>query len=39
MGKKIALQNDWYFSSKYEAGMESDYSLEGMVPVDRKSVV
>lgn len=33
MGKKIALQNDWYFSSKYEAGMESDYSLEGMVPV------
>lgn len=33
MGKKIALQNDWYFSSKHKAGMESDYSLEGMVPV------
>ncbi|NLE25606.1 MAG: glycoside hydrolase family 2 protein [Clostridiaceae bacterium] len=33
MGKKIALLNDWYFSSKYEAGMESDHSLKGMVPV------
>lgn len=33
MGKRIALMNDWYFSSKYEAGMESDHSLKGMVPV------